>query len=175
MKENFLQFITALNDLKDPVKHLESFTHIARELKVKPDASIGIVSVLKGNLKINQLQTKPSTSSSEKMSAAKTTQKSIDPALGELTPDLESVGQTFEGQKDLLALFRVLGNVITKLPTNRRHSHLQGLLNISSAALNAPVQISWQSEVFQSVEKRWSIANNTVSFNLIRFVENNFN
>lgn len=72
------------------------------------------------------------------------------------------MGQTFKGQKDLLALFRVLGNVVTKLPTRRRHSHLQGLLNISSAALHSPVQISWQSEIFKPVEKAWSTVDNTV-------------
>lgn len=74
------------------------------------------------------------------------------------------MGHTFKGQKDLLALFRVLGNVVTKLPTRRRHSHLQGLLNISSAALSAPVQITWQSEVFKPVEKQWTTFENRVSW-----------
>ncbi|KAI6191481.1 hypothetical protein M3Y97_00232800 [Aphelenchoides bicaudatus] len=147
MKDNFLEFFKALNDLQEPVKHLEKFTCVAQQLKNNPEASVEIT-----NSSIN-----------EKASISKIAQKSIDSDLGELIPDLQSIGQTFEGQKDLLALFRVLGNVITKLPVERRHSHLQGLLNISSAALNVPVQINWKSEVFQPIQKTWAISNNSIT------------
>ena len=77
-------------------------------------------------------------------------------------PTWIQLAKTFEGQKDLLALFRVLGNVVMTLPERRRHAHVQGLLNISSASLNSPVQISWQSEVYKPVEKCLTVADQTV-------------
>jgi hypothetical protein len=36
-------------------------------------------------------------------------------------------------------------------------------MNISSAALHAPVQISWQSEVFKPVEKCWTTFENSIT------------
>lgn len=157
MREKFFTFITALDELKEPAKHVETFTRIAQELKNRPDANVEIVMLSAKESRDRQFQ---ANSPSNQNVVAQASKNKFNSTSGDLEESFELT--TFEGQKDLLALFRVLENVITTLPRRRRHSHLQGLLNISSAALHAPVQISWQSEVFNPVEKCWNIANNTV-------------
>lgn len=49
MKDNFLEFIKALNDLQEPVKHLEKFTCVAQQLKNNPEASVEIVRITNNN------------------------------------------------------------------------------------------------------------------------------
>src|SRR5438045_2207541 len=69
------------------------------------------------------------------------------------------IGKTFEGHK--LALFRVLGQTIATLPKHRHQAHLQGLLNISNAALNNPLTVNWQSKIY--INDEWTTTNNQIT------------
>ncbi|KAI6227208.1 hypothetical protein M3Y95_00702500 [Aphelenchoides besseyi] len=69
-----------------------------------------------------------------------------------LTSDLHAIGRSFNGEADLLALFRVLGSSVVRLTPECRIGHLQSLLTITTAAQKSPISIQWQSPIYNPVD-----------------------